>query len=76
MRLGERCSSLIIQRERWVLLKRPRCDIDGVGDDDLKRELAHFGTEQKKNQPPVSALCLSLNRVAGSRIYWDNMQNV
>ena len=20
--------------------------------------------------------CLSLNRVAGSRIYWDNMQNV
>ena len=22
------------------------------------------------------ARCLSLNRVAGSRIYWDNMQNV
>ena len=24
----------------------------------------------------VSEQCLSLNRVAGSRIYWDNMQNV
>ena len=29
--LSERSTSTIQQRERWVLLKIPRCDIDGVG---------------------------------------------